>query len=49
MSSTSENSPENVADNLNMVFKFMERYNNFLKQEYDWVQASMAETNPLEG
>ena len=32
-----------------MVFEFMERYNGFLKQEYDWVQASIAEASSPEG
>ncbi len=49
MSSTGGKSPEREEKNLNMVFDFMERYNGFLKQEYDWVQASIAETSPPEG
>ena len=49
MGSISGNSPENGEGNLNMVFEFMERYNGFLKQEYDWVQASIAEASPPEG
>lgn len=49
MGSIRGNSPESGEKNLNMVFDFMERYNGFLKQEYDWVQASIAETSPPEG
>lgn len=42
------NSPEAKEKNLNMVFEFMERYNGFLKQEYDWYQAAIAESVPPE-